>query len=293
MNSAWNNSASGSRASFLAVITAPAAWITLFFVIPLSVIWAYSFGRTLGLTEVAVTGTLSNYVRVFDPVYLLIFAKSLVFAGLTTAVCLVIGFPYALAMTFASDRGKILLLLGIMLPFWTNLLVRTYALMAVMRTEGYINDAFGLVGLGPFEMLHTNFAVIVGLVYVHLPFIILPLYSTLDRMDRSLIEASLDLGAGHIATIFKVIIPIAKPGILSAIMLTFIPALGSYLTPDLLGGPDSQMIASVIERQFKRANDWPFGAALSFMLMYLTLLAMGLRAIQDRRAARTRSQGDA
>lgn len=293
MNSAWNNSASGNRASFLAVITAPAAWITLFFVIPLSVIWAYSFGRTLGLTEVAVTGTLGNYVRVFDPVYLMIFAKSLVFAGLTTAVCLVIGFPYALAMTFASDRGKILLLLGIMLPFWTNLLVRTYALMAVMRTEGYINDAFGLVGLGPFEMLHTNFAVIVGLVYVHLPFIVLPLYSTLDRMDRSLIEASLDLGAGHIATIFKVIIPIAKPGILSAIMLTFIPALGSYLTPDLLGGPDSQMIASVIERQFKRANDWPFGAALSFMLMYLTLLAMGLRAIQDRRAARANRHGDA
>lgn len=287
------NSATNSRASFLAVITAPAAWITLFFVIPLSVIWAYSFGRNLGLTEVAVTGTLDNYVKVFDPVYLLIFAKSLVFAGATTAVCLVIGFPYALAMTFASDRGKILLLLGIMLPFWTNLLVRTYALMAVMRTEGYINDAFGLVGLGPFEMLHTNFAVIVGLVYVHLPFIILPLYSTLDRMDRSLIEASLDLGAGHISTIFKVIIPIAKPGILSAIMLTFIPALGSYLTPDLLGGPDSQMIASVIERQFKRANDWPFGAALSFMLMYLTLLAMGVRAIQDRRAARARSQGDA
>lgn len=290
---AMSSASNTSRRAFWAVLTAPAAWITLFFVVPLSVIWAYSFGRTLGLTEVAVTGTLDNYVRVFDPVYLLIFAKSLVFAGVTTAVCLVIGFPYALAMTFASDRGKILLLLGIMLPFWTNLLVRTYALMAVMRTEGYINDMFGLFGFGPVEMLHTNFAVIVGLVYVHLPFIILPLYSTLDRMDRSLIEASLDLGAGHIATIFKIIVPIAKPGILSAIMLTFIPALGSYLTPDLLGGPDSQMIASVIERQFKRANDWPFGAALSFMLMYLTLLAMGLRAIQDRRAARARPQGDA
>lgn len=282
------------RSTFLAVIAAPAAWITLFFVVPLSVIWAYSFGRTLGLTEVAVTGTLDNYVRLLDPVYVLIFAKSLVFAAATTAICLVIGFPYALAMTFASDRGKILLLLGIMLPFWTNLLVRTYALMAVMRTEGYINDLFGLVGLGPFEMLHTNFAVIVGLVYVHLPFIILPLYSTLDRLDRSLIEASLDLGAGHIATMFKVVIPIARPGILSAIMLTFIPALGSYLTPDLLGGPDSQMIASVIERQFKRANDWPFGAALSFVLMYLTLLAMAVRAIQDRRrAAGAARTGDA
>ncbi|GMM61790.1 ABC transporter permease [Novosphingobium pituita] len=289
MMSTWDR----SKGSFLAVIAAPALWIVLFFVVPLSVIWAYSFGRTLGLTEVAVTGTLANYARVFDPVYLMIFGKSLVFAGLTTAVCLLVGFPYALAMTFASDRGKILLLLGIMLPFWTNLLVRTYALMAVMRTEGYINDVFGLVGLGPFEMLHTNFAVIVGLVYVHLPFIVLPLYSTLDRMDRSLIEASLDLGAGHITTMLKVVIPIAKPGILSAIMLTFIPALGSYLTPDLLGGPDSQMIASVIERQFKRANDWPFGAALSFMLMYLTLLAMGLRALYERRQSGARTAGEA
>jgi len=275
----------GSRSAFWAVFLTPALWMMLFFVVPLSVIWAYSFGRTLGLTEVVVTGTLANYVRVFDPVYLMIFAKSLVFAGVTTAICLIIGFPYALVMTFASARAKILLLLAIMLPFWTNLLVRTYALMAVMRTEGWINDGFGLVGLGPFEMLHTNFAVITGLVYVHLPFIVLPLFSTLDRLDRSLIEASLDLGAGHLRTIFQVVIPIVWPGILSAVLLCFIPALGSYLTTDLLGGPDSQMIASVIERQFKRANDWPFGAALSFMLMYLTLAAMAWRALAERRAA--------
>lgn len=275
----------GSAGAFWTVLAAPALWMLAFFVIPLSVIWAYSFGHTMGLTEVAVTGTLSNYVRVFDPVYLMIFAKSLVFAAATTAVCLIIGFPYALVMTFASQRGKILLLLAIMLPFWTNLLVRTYALMAVMRTEGWINDGFGLIGLGPFEMLHTNFAVIVGLVYVHLPFIVLPLFSTLDRLDRSLIEASLDLGAGHFRTMFQIVIPIVWPGILSALLLCFIPALGSYLTPDLLGGPDSQMIASVIERQFKRANDWPFGAALSFMLMYLTLAAMAWRALAERRAA--------
>jgi spermidine/putrescine transport system permease protein len=255
-----------------------------FFVVPLSVIWAYSFGRTLGLTEVVVTGTMANYMRVFDPVYLWIFAKSLVFAGATTAICLIIGFPYALVMTFAAPRAKILLLLAIMLPFWTNLLVRTYALMAVMRSEGWINDGFAVIGLGPFDMLHTNFAVVTGLVYVHLPFIVLPLFSTLDRLDRSLIEASLDLGAGHLRTIFQVVIPIVWPGILSAVLLCFIPALGSYLTPDLLGGPDSQMIASVIERQFKRANDWPFGAALSFMLMYLTLAAMAWRALTERRA---------
>ncbi|WP_226017913.1 ABC transporter permease [Novosphingobium sp. FKTRR1] len=279
----------GSR-TFWLTFSAPLVWIVAFFVIPLSVIWAYSFGRTLGLTEIAITGTLDNYARVAEPVYLLIFVKSVWFAALTTAICLLVGFPYALAMTFASARGKIWLLLGIMLPFWTNLLVRTYALMAVMRNEGYINDALEAVGIGRVEMLHTNFAVIVGLVYVHLPFIVLPLYSALDRMDRSLIEASLDLGAGHISTLFRVVIPIVKPGIYSAILLGFIPALGSYLTPDLLGGPDSQMIASVIERQFKRANDWPFGAALSFILMYLTLILMVAMAIRDRRQARAQEQ---
>ena len=275
----------GGQAAFWVVFAAPAVWLLVFFVVPLSVIWAYSFGHTLGLTHVAITGTLANYARVSDPVYVYIFAKSLLFAAATTAICLIIGFPYALVMTFATTRGKIALLLAIMLPFWTNLLVRTYALMAVMRTEGWFNEGLGLIGLGPFELLHTNFAVVTGLVYVHLPFIVLPLFSTLDRLDRALIEASLDLGAGHLRTIFAVVIPLIWPGILSAVLLCFIPALGSYLTPDLLGGPDSQMIASVIERQFKRANDWPFGAALSFMLMYLTLAAMAWRALAERRAA--------
>jgi len=275
----------GGRAAFWVVFAAPAVWLLVFFVVPLSVIWAYSFGHTLGLTHVAITGTLANYARLSDPVYVYIFAKSLLFAAATTAICLIIGFPYALVMTFATTRGKIALLLAIMLPFWTNLLVRTYALMAVMRTEGWFNEGLGLIGLGPFELLHTNFAVVTGLVYVHLPFIVLPLFSTLDRLDRALIEASLDLGAGHLRTIFAVVIPLVWPGILSAVLLCFIPALGSYLTPDLLGGPDSQMIASVIERQFKRANDWPFGAALSFMLMYLTLAAMAWRALAERRAA--------
>ena len=275
----------GGQAAFWVVFAAPAVWLLVFFVVPLSVIWAYSFGHTLGLTHVAITGTLANYARLSDPVYVYIFAKSLLFAAATTAICLIIGFPYALVMTFATTRGKIALLLAIMLPFWTNLLVRTYALMAVMRTEGWFNEGLGLIGLGPFELLHTNFAVVTGLVYVHLPFIVLPLFSTLDRLDRALIEASLDLGAGHLRTIFAVVIPLVWPGILSAVLLCFIPALGSYLTPDLLGGPDSQMIASVIERQFKRANDWPFGAALSFMLMYLTLAAMAWRALAERRAA--------
>jgi spermidine/putrescine transport system permease protein len=123
---------------------------------------------------------------------------------------------------------------------------------------------------------------------VHLPFMVLPLYSALDRLDKSLLEASLDLGAGHMRTLFKVVVPLALPGIASGILITFIPALGAYLTPDLLGGPDSQMIANVIERQFKRANDWPFGAAMSFVLMYLTFIAIAIQALLAKRTPEAR-----
>jgi len=277
-----------SRGSFLASFGPPAFWLTLFFLVPLAIIWAYSFGRNISMTEVAVTGTLSNYARIADPVYVSIFVKSIGYAALTTLLCLIIGFPVALAITFAPSRAKAWLLLLIMLPFWTNLLVRTYALMAVLRTEGYVNTVLGWIGIGPLPLLHNNFAVVLGLVYVNLPFLVLPLYAALDRLDRSLLEASLDLGAGHLRTIREIVVPLALPGILSGLLITFIPALGSYLTPDLLGGPDSQMIANVIERNFKRANDWPFGSALSFILMYLTFFAI---AAQTLLAARRRKAG--
>ncbi|HNJ47517.1 MAG TPA: ABC transporter permease [Novosphingobium sp.] len=294
-----------SRALFAAVATAPLTWLTLFFIIPMGVIWLYSFGTNAGLTEIEISGTLANYKKALEPLYLGIFAKSLVVAGITTAICLVVGFPVALAIVFASDKWKPWLLLGIMLPFWTNLLIRTYALMAVLRTEGYANqtigwlhDRFGglltLVGLPapgayePLHLLYNNFAVVLGLVYVHLPFMVLPLYAALDRLDRSLIEASLDLGAGHLRTLLLIVAPLAAPGIISGIIITFVPALGAYLTPDLLGGTDSQMIANVIERQFKRANNWPFGAALSFLLMYATFIAIAIQALKAKQAEKRR-----
>jgi spermidine/putrescine transport system permease protein len=292
-----------ARAAFAAISVPPLAWLLLFFLIPLGVIWAYTFGENTGPTTIDFTGTFANYARALEPLYLGIFVKSVVVAALTTLLCLIVGFPVALAIAFASPKAKAWLLLLIMLPFWTNLLIRTFALIAVLREQGYVNFALewlwnnasgfmtliGLQPLGEFEpltLLYNNFAVVVGLVYVHLPFMVLPLYSALDRMDRSLMEASLDLGAGHMKTIFLVVMPLAAPGIASGILITFIPALGSYLTPDLLGGTDSQMIANVIERQFKRANDWPFGAALSFLLMYLTFIAIALQALVQRRSDR-------
>ena len=290
MEQSWKQ----AKSVFAAALAAPLTWLVLFFLIPLAIVWAYSFGHNEGLTQIAITGTFKNYARAIEPLYLKIFLKSAGVAALTTGLCLVVGFPVALAITFASQKAKAWLLLLIMLPFWTNLLIRTYALIAVLRNEGYINKglewlwgiADKVLPLAPFqplEMMHTNFAVIVGLVYVHLPFMVLPLYSALDRLDKSLLEASLDLGAGHMRTLFKVVVPLALPGIASGVLITFIPALGAYLTPDLLGGPDSQMIANVIERQFKRANDWPFGAALSFLLMYLTFVAIAVQAVVGRK----------
>ena len=288
-----------AKTAFAAISIPPIVYLLLFFLIPMAVVWAYSFGVNAGPTEIDITGTFANYTRALEPLYLDIFWKSTIIAGITTFLCLLVGFPVALAIAFAGPRTKAWLLLLIMLPFWTNLLIRTYALIAVLRELGYVNftlewlwnNASGLmtmVGLQPLgefhpmTLLYNNTAVIVGLVYVHLPFMVLPLYSALDRMDRSLMEASLDLGAGHLRTIWSVVVPLAAPGIASGVLITFIPALGAYLTPDLLGGTDSQMIANVIERQFKRANDWPFGAALSFLLMYLTFIAIAIQALLQR-----------
>jgi spermidine/putrescine transport system permease protein len=262
------------KAGFWALLLPPAAWLLILFVIPLAMVWGFSIGENRGMTDIAITGTLKNYGKIFEPEILQIFWKSIWVAALTTLICLIVGFPVALMITFASDRLKPWLLLLIMLPFWTNLLIRTYALKNVLGQEGYINKTLGfasnLFGMSyePLPLLFNNFAVVFGLIYVHLPFTVLPLYAALDKLNKQLIEASLDLGAGHMRTLFQIIVPLAKPGIISAIMITFVPALGSYLTPSLLGGPDGQLISNVIERQFKAANNWPFGAALSFMLLY-------------------------
>ena len=285
---------------FWALNVPPTFWLVVFFIIPLGLVWILSFGEKRGIVDVAITGTLDNYARALDPLYLEIFWKSIWMAALATLACLIVGYPVAFAIAFAPDRWKPLLLLALMVPFWINILIRTYALIAVFRTRGYVN--FGLerlwdrangvltfIGLGeaqilgarfePVEMLYNNFAVNMGIVYAFFPFMVLPLYANIEKLDRSYMEASLDLGAGHWRTFFSVVLPLTWHGALSGILIVFIPALGAFFIPDLLGGTDSQLIGNVIERQFKSANDWPFGAALSFLLMYATFGALALRAL--------------
>jgi len=270
-------------------------WLLAFFLVPLALIWILAFGERTGPIGIEITWTLANYIKAFDPLYLGLFWRSLWVAAAATAIALVISFPVALAVSFAPPRTKPLLLLLVILPFWTNLLIRTYAMIAVLRTRGYANfgleaiwdtlaGALAMLGLvalppyQPFELLYSNTAVIIGIIYVYLPFMVLPLYATLERLDRAYLEASLDLGASQAQTFFRVVVPLAMPGIVSGIILVFVPALGTFLISDLLGGPDSQLIGNVIERQFKAANDLPFGSALSFILMYATFAALALRA---------------
>ena len=283
-------------------------WLGVFFVLPLGFIFGLSFSDKSGIIGHDLTWTGGNYLRAFEPLYLGIFGKSLLVALAATSACLLVGYPVALAVAFAPPKIKMPLLLAITLPFWINILIRTYALIAVFRTRGFLNftlewfwnagdsllRAVGLGGLGefaPLELLYTNTAVALGVAYVFLPFMILPLYASMERFDRSYLEASLDLGAGHWRTFFKVLLPLTMPGVISGVMIVFVPALGAFFIADMLGGADSQLIGNVIERQFLGANNWPFGAALSFLLMYLTFAAIVLRRLFAARAERADGGG--
>lgn len=279
-----------SRSVFWTLATPGTLWMLLFFIIPLGFLFVMSFSDKavidgqVSITEYDYFTGITNYIRSFEATYLQIMWKSIWISALATLLCLVTAYPIAFGICFAPAKWKPLLLLLVILPFWINLLIRTYALIAVFRTQGYVNSVLGWVGLGPFEMLYNDFAVIFGLVYVFMPFMVLPLYATIERLDRSFLEASLDLGASQFTTFLKVTVPLTMPGIVTGIILVFIPCLGSFLTPDLLGGANAVMIGNVIERQFKAANDWPFGAALSFLLMYVTFGALAFRALLAKRS---------
>ena len=287
------------NAGVFAALGAPGVlWLLIFFALPLGFIFLLSFSDKAGIVGHDLTWTGANYLRAFEPIYLGIFAKSLVIAAAATLFCLLVGYPVALAVAFAPARIRTPLLLAITLPFWINILVRTYALIAVFRTRGFLNFVlewfwdvgdgilsffgFGLGDYAPLELLYTNVAVALGIGYVFLPFMILPLYAAMARFDRSLLEASLDLGAGHWKTFLRVLLPLTAPGVASGVMIVFVPSLGAFFIADMLGGADSQLIGNVIERQFLGANNWPFGAAISFLLMYLTFGAILLRRALKR-----------
>lgn len=260
-----------------------AAFTVILFLIPLSIIVAYSFLTRGVYGGVVGPWTLENYQRLFDPLYGIILWRSLVMSTLATILCLVIAFPLALFIARASDRAKGIYLYLVILPFWTSFLVRTYAWMFLLRDTGFINTILTSLHIirEPLPLLYNETAVVVGLVYGYLPFAVLPLFSNLDRLDKNLLEAAADLGATPWQTLYKVIIPLCAPGLRAAGVLVFIPCLGAYLTPDLLGGGKSIMIGNLIQNQFTTARDWPFGSAISLALMALVMVLLVSLLRQD------------
>jgi spermidine/putrescine transport system permease protein len=245
-------------------------WMTVLFAAPMAIVVAYSFLTRGVYGGIEQPWTLESYQRLFDPLYLAIYVRSLVMAAAATAICLVLGFPAALFIA-RSARYKNLYLQLVLLPFWTSFLVRTYAWMFLLRDTGLINSA--LLGLGiiqhPLPLLYNNGAVLLGLVYGYLPFMVLPIYAVLERLDPSLPEAAADLGARPLASLVRVTIPLCRPGIAAGSVLIFIPTLGAFLTPDLLGGGQTILIGNLVQNQFTTARDWPFGSAVSVILMVL------------------------
>lgn len=255
---------------------APAASVMLvLFLAPLFIVCVYSALTRGAYGGVGLPWTSQNFARIFDPLYAIVLLRSFGLAGISTLICLLLGFPLALFIS-QSGRRKALYLNLVMLPFWTSFLVRTYAWMFLLRDTGLINTTFERLGIihDPLPLLFNDGAVILGLVYGFLPFMVLPLYAALERMDGSLLEAAADLGANPWMVQWKVVIPLCAPGIRAGCILVFIPALGSYLTPDLMGGGKSIMIGNLVQNQFTTARDWPFGSAISLALMAIVMLLL-------------------
>lgn len=222
----------------------------------------------------------------FDPTYLQIILNSFWFSLVTTVVALVLSVPIAIWIATRAPERRTALVFAVTIPFWTSLLIRTYAFVIILNDNGPVNDALGLLGIGPISMLYTPFATVVGLVYSFLPFMVLPIYASAERFDFRLAEAAYDLGAGKWTVLFRVVLPSIRPGIIAGTVLVLIPALGSFLAPELLGGGKSLMIANVIAAQFGASRNWPFGAALSVLLLVLVLLVLIVFALVAKRTRR-------
>jgi spermidine/putrescine transport system permease protein len=270
----------------VAMLLPPAIWLALFFVLPLIFILVYSFATRGPFGGVEFIFNPDNYVRVIDPMYAGILWRSVYISIISTCICLLIGYPLALYISRQHSAYRNILLALLIIPFWTNFLVRTYSWMFILRSEGLLNNTLIYLGLisEPLQILFTDTAVIIGLVYTYLPFMVLPVYVSLEKMDRNLLMAARDLGATPFQSFRKVILPLTRPGVISGSILVFVPCIGAYITPDILGGSRSMMVGNLIQMQFLSARDWPFGSALSFVLMAIVLLLLLVLARQDRKA---------
>ena len=265
-----------------------------FFLLPLVYLFAVSFAERSPYGTIQWVLGLGNYVRAFQPLYLEIYWRSVWMAALTTVATALLAYPVAYTIALvASPRWRSALLLLVIIPFWTSFLIRTYAWMVILRTEGLVNNLLLALHLThePLRLLYTPFAVFMGLVYGELPYMILPLYAVLQKLDPSLLEAAADLGAGRFRSFWRVTLPLSVPGLVAGSVLVFIPSIGAFITPDLLGGAKSIMVGNLIQNQFAAVRDQPFGSAVAFALTFvvLALLMASLRSAARVTTVRLRS----
>jgi len=276
MNSASTNNELWRRFA----IAAPYLWLLVFFLAPFAIIFKISLADPL-FAQPPYTDTVSieNYVFLFtDKLYALSYLRSVGLATVATILCLALGFPMAYGIARAAPATRSLLLMLIVLPFWISFLLRVYAWMGLLNNYGVINNLLMWIGIidQPMQLMYTDFAVFIGLTYSYLPFMILPLYATLERMDLDLIEAAQDLGASRTRAFWDVTVPLARPGIIAGCLLVFIPAIGEYVIPFLLGGPDSLLVGRVLFDEFFVNRDWPLASAVAIVLLLLLVIPIVL-----------------
>lgn len=258
---------------FIRLIRPYIVWAVVMIIIPLLLIVLYSV-TTGGNDLVNIQFTLDNFKKMTEPIYVAVFVKSFQLGILSVGICLIIGYILAYLITFFSEKVQNLLILFVTIPMWINTLLRTYAWICLLSDNGIINSILGMFGMEPMSMMYTDFAVIIGLVSDLLPFMVIPIHTSLCKIDQSLLEASMDLGANRFQTFWRVTFKLSIPGVLNGIIMTFLLSISTFVIPKLLGGGQYMLIGNLIENQFISVGDWNFGSAISVILAFIILIAI-------------------
>ncbi|MDB8803173.1 ABC transporter permease [Romboutsia sp. 1001216sp1] len=253
-------------------------WSAIFIVIPLILVFVFSFTIE---TDNGRVFSLANYKELMDPIYFKVFFRSITLAGISTIICLLVGYPVAYLISKANVNRRGTLILLFILPMWMNFLLRTYAWVAILGKNGLLNYLLGIFGIEPVSILYTNVAILLGMVYNFLPFMVLPIYTSLSKMDNDLINAARDLGANSLEVFTKVIFPLSLPGVVSGITMVFMPSVTTFAISRLLGGGKFMLIGDLIEQQFTVVGDWNFGSAVSIFMMIVILISMAVMSKVD------------
>ncbi|GIH66643.1 ABC transporter permease [Microbispora siamensis] len=276
----------GKAAGRVATMGPGFGFLTVFMLVPLALVLSYTVFRRGRFGGVLYEPTGENFTRLADPLYLDVVIGSVKLAAITTLLALLLGYPTAYLIAKLPARWKVIALVAVVLPFWTNFLIRTYAWIVLLNSEGPVNSGLKALGLGPVELLYTDGAIVAGLLYAYLPLMILPLYSAVEKLDPELREASANLGARPARTFWSVTLPLSLPGVLTGCVFVFVPSLGNFVIPELLGGGRRIMVGNLIRDQFLKARDWPFGSVLALAVIAVLVLLLFAQAWAARRAGR-------